>query len=441
MSVEFFHKFAGELRRASTVIAAEAEIQNLLFVSPFAKGEVQRIPGCASYRQLTRNEVPINSELKSFGYVRVAVLAFWITFATVVGSPHANSADAHSAWQQEWEKLVQAAKTEGQVSVYVHSTYAPVLMSGAFEKAFPGIKLTIVSGVENDLERRFGAERRAGKNLADVFMVGVLRSYDFMQARFLDPIKPVLILPDVLDESKWWQGKHHYSDPEKKYLFRYVASAQYGQISYNTQLIQPKEFASFWDFLNPKWKGKILARDIRLPGTGGSAIRLFYYHPDMGPEFVRRLFADTDITLFRDRRQGLDWLATGKFPICFWCEGVDKANTQGLPVDTFGRMKEGAGLSAGQAILTYVNQAPHPNAAKVFINWFLSRDGQLNFQKALGKADEGSPDSLRIDIPKDDVDPKSRRVDGVKYLDTDQWLGMKPVLKVVEDALSQAGKK
>ena len=157
------------------------------------------------------------------------------------------------------------------------------------------------------------------------------------------------------------------------------------------------------------------------------------------PKLVRWL--GEDLLLFRDRRQGLDWLATGKFPICFWCEGVDKANTQGLPVDTFGRMKEGAGLSAGQAIISYVNQATHPNAAKVFINWFLSRDGQLNFQKALGKADEGSPDSLRIDIAKDDVDGKIRRVDGVKYLDTDQWLAMKPVLKVVEEALAQAGKK
>ena len=353
----------------------------------------------------------------------------------------AGAGEARQLWQQDWDKTVAAAKAEGQVTVYVHSTYGPVLSSGAFEKAFPGIKLTMVSGVENDLERRFTSERRAGKFLADVFMVGVLRSYDFMQAKFLDPIKPVLVLPEVVDESKWWQGKHHYSDPERKYLFRYVASAQYGQISYNTQLVQPKEFTSFWDFLQPKWKGKILSRDIRLPGSGGSAIRLFYYHPEMGPEFVRKLFAETDITLFRDRRQGLDWLATGKFPICFWCEGVDKANTQGLPVDTFGRMKEGAGLSAGQAILTMVNQAPHANAAKVFINWFLSRDGQLNFQKALGKADEGSPDSLRIDIPKDDVDPKSRRLDGVKYLDTDQWLAMKPVLKVVDDALAAAGKK
>jgi iron(III) transport system substrate-binding protein len=250
-----------------------------------------------------------------------------------------------------------------------------------------------------------------------------------------------LLLPEVVDESKWWQRKHYYSDPEKQYLFRYVASAQIGQISYNTQLVQAKEFASFWDFLNPKWKGKILARDIRLPGTGGSAIRLFYFSPEMGPAFVRKLFAETDITLFRDRRQGLDWLAAGKFPICFWCEHVEKANSQGLPVDMFGRMKEGAGLSAGQAILTLVNQAPHPNAATVFINWFLSRDGQLNFQKALGKADEGSPDSLRIDIPKHDVDPKSRRIDGVKYVDTEQWQAMKSILALVDEALAQAGKK
>jgi iron(III) transport system substrate-binding protein len=373
----------------------------------------------------------------------MSVIVDWIicSILCVLLIAGADAAETKPIWQQQWEKTLQGAKKEGQVTVYVHSTYAPVLASGAFEKAFPDIKLTVVSGVENDLERRFTAERRAEKYLADVFMVGVLRSNDFKQAKYLDPIKPVLLLPEVVDESKWWQGRHYYSDPERQYLFRYVASAQIGQISYNTQLVQPKEFMSFWDFLNPKWKGKILARDIRLPGTGGSAIRLFYFSSEMGPEFVRKLFAETDIILFRDRRQGLDWLAAGKFPICFWCEGVEKARSQGLPVDVFGRMKEGAGISAGQGILTLVNQAPHPNAARVFVNWFLSRDGQLNFQKALGKADEGSPDSLRIDIPKDDIDPKSRRIDGVKYVDTEQWQAMKSILALVDEALAQAGKK
>lgn len=119
-----------------------------------------------------------------------ALAALWVV---LYWSATPRAGEARPSWQQEWEKTVLAAKSEGQVTVYVHSTYAPVLMSGAFERAFPGVKLSVVSGVENDLERRFSAERRAGKHLADVFMVGVLRSYDFMQAKYLDPIKPVLL--------------------------------------------------------------------------------------------------------------------------------------------------------------------------------------------------------------------------------------------------------
>ncbi len=341
----------------------------------------------------------------------------------------------------EWERTVQAAKKEGQLTVYVHSTYAPALESGAFQKAFPDIKLVTVSGVELDLERRFMAERRAGKYLADVFMVGVLRSYNFYLAKLLDMIKPALLLPEVVDESKWWGKAHRYADPEKSYLFRYVGSSQLGQVYYNTQLVNAKEFSSFRDLLNPKWKGRMEMRDIRAPGTGGSAIRLFYYSPELGPEFLRRLLTETDMKFFRDRRQGLDWLAAGKFAICFWCEGAERGKQQGLPVDSLGLMKEGAALSAGQGFITLIKRAPHPNAAKLFVNWFLSRDGQINFQKALAQSEDGAPDSLRIDIPKDDVHPKYRRIDGVKYLDTDsQWDAMKPVMKLVEEALGGAGK-
>ena len=380
-----------------------------------------------------------NTPLLLYSIVWVWLLLF--TLVAVV-APDARAAETKTAWQLQWEKVVQAAKKEGQVTVYVHSTYTPALESGAFQKAFPEIKLVSVSGVELQLERRFMAERRAGKNLADVFMVGVLRSYDFYQGKLLEPIKAALILPEVLDESKWWRRTHHYADPEKKYLFRYVGSAQLGQIYYNTRLVNPNELNSFWDFVSSKWKGKIEARDIRTPGTGGSAIRLFYYNTEVGPEFIKKLFSETDMTIFRDRRQGLDWLATGKFAICFWCEGVEKGKQQGLPVESFGLMKEGAALSAGQGFLTLINQAPHPNAAKVFVNWFLSREGQVNFQRALAQAEEGSPDSLRTDIPKDDVLPKSRRIDGVKYLDTDnQRDAMKPVMKLVEETLGGNEKK
>jgi hypothetical protein len=149
-----------------------------------------------------------------------------------------------------------------------------------------------------------------------------------------------------------------------------------------------------------------------------------------------------DVTLFRDFRQGPDWLATGKFSICFFCD-VDILKRQGLPVETFGpqAFKEGGGLVQQFGTVALVNRAPHPNAAKVFINGLLSRSGQISVQKRTARA-ESPADSLRIDIPKDDVPYDSRRLDGVKYLDTGkpEWIDMKPIIDVVNEALKAAGK-
>ena len=262
----------------------------------------------------------------------------------------------------------------------------------------------------------------------------------------LDPIKPALVLPEVLDESKWWQGKHHYADAEKQYVLRFVGSPQYGSIYYNSNLVKPGEIKSIWEFLNPKWKGKVGARDIRQPGPGNGAMRFFYYSPKIGPEFIKRLFGQMDVTLFRETRQGVDWLANGKFAICFFCSAdeVRKANAQGLPVDTFGAMSEGAGLVSLYGTIVLPTNAPHPNAARVFINWFLSRDGQLALQRELNKTGLGGVDSLRIDIPKDDVTAEEVRNPKVDYLDLDarkEWLERKPIIDAFEEGLELAKKR
>ncbi len=61
--------------------------------------------------------------------------------------------------------------------------------------------------------------------------------------------------------------------------------------------------------------------------------------------------------------------------------------------------------------LAFMDKAPHPNAARLFINWLLSRKGQMAFQRILQ-----DHDSRRIDIPKDDVPEYNRRREGVKYV-------------------------
>jgi hypothetical protein len=87
------------------------------------------------------------------------------------------------------------------------------------------------------------------------------------------------------------------------------------------------------------------------------------------------------------------------------------------------------------------NQAPHPNAAKVFINWLLSRNGQIALQRRTMNA-ESPADSLRIDIPKADVPHGSRRLEAIRYLDTGrpEWIEMKPILDVVNETLKAAGR-
>ncbi len=104
---------------------------------------------------------------------------------------------------------------------------------------------------------------------------------------------------------------------------------------------------------------------------------------NVGPEFVKRLLTSMDITFSRNIRQTTDWFARGKFALCLGCKDISAAKKQGLPVDSFDTRgwKEGGGLNTNPGTLSLINRAPHPNAAKLFINWLLSRDGQMAFQK------------------------------------------------------------
>jgi len=367
-------------------------------------------------------------------------LAFFLFGSAVFGAPA--GAAVEPAWQAEWKKTVEAAKKEGQVNLYIFGGQSALpIEAGVFQKRFPEIKVVMVSG---DPVPRILAERRAGKYLADVVIGGSSTPYDLYLVKALDSIRDAMILPEVVDESKWWGGKHRYADAERKYALPFIGHPQAGGIYYNSRLVNPKEFRSFWDFLNPKWKGKIHSRDIRASGTGTVNARVFYYNPKVGPEFIRRLYSEMDVTLFRDRRQGVDWLVTGKFPVCFFCTRSDigLAKRQGLPVEEFGPMKEGLGLTSSSGNMGLVNRAPHPNAAKVFINWFLSREGQLTLQKEYAKAMVSASNSLRTDIPKDMIPPDQRLVKGIDYIEveTPERMSMEPVLKIFNEALAKAGK-
>jgi ABC-type Fe3+ transport system substrate-binding protein len=362
-----------------------------------------------------------------------------ITFLLVglVLWPAAKTNAAESkAWQQEWEKTLEAAKKEGRFNFYV-GRYGTEAFLNEFRKEYPDIKVVTVNGTGNDLATRLLAEVRAGKVLADMFSGGANTNYNLLyKGKVLDSIKNALVLPEVVDESKWHDGQHSYGDPEGKHIFIYIANPASSSLYYNTTLASPSEFTSHWDLLNPKWQGKFVSQDPLGTGLGATMI-FFYYSPELGPEFIKRLFGTMNITYGKDRRQITDWLVQGKFAICLGCRDAPRAKTQGLPVDEFdtGGWKEGESLSTGGGSFSLIKGAPHPNAAKVFINWFLSRKGQIALQRHKDLYGELPPNSRRIDIPKDDLPPESRLIKGRKYLDVSrpEWQDMTPIFKLVKE--------
>jgi len=370
------------------------------------------------------------------------VILFLSFFVVLISESSLLAAGEKAGWQADWTKTVETANREGQVNIYYWgSPY--VLEAGAFQQKFPRIKVVITSGLGGQLQQRILSERRAGKFLADVHIDGASNFYPNMfRAGAMDPIRSVLVLPEVADESRWWRGRHKYIDAEEKYVFAFTANPNYGTIAYHTKLVDLKELNSYWDFLRPKWKGKIEARDISVAGGGSAPMRFFYYNSELGPAFIMRLFGEMDATLFRDTRQAVDWLASGKFAICFFCPGAETARQQGLPVDSLKKpLKEGAGLSGQVGYIGLLNRPPHPNAAKVFINWFLSREGQISFQKEQAKAGSAR-DSLRVDIPKDYIPPEDRRPEGAKTIELDHpdMLDMEPVRNLFREAIAKSAK-
>src|SRR5215467_11127963 len=138
-------------------------------------------------------------------------------------------------------------------------------------------------------------------------------------------------------------------------------------------------------------------------------------------------------------------LVQGKFAICLGCRDAPRAKSQGLPVDEFdtGAWKEGESLSTGGGSISLIKGAPNPNAARVFINWFLSRKGQIALQKHLDLYGELPPNSRRTDIPKEDLTPESRLIKGRKYLDVSrpEWQDMETIFKLVKEVTTGRDKK
>ena len=326
------------------------------------------------------------------------------------------AAAQRKASDQEWKEVLAAAKKEGKVIVF--GSPDPVMRKEVIPKftAMYGVAVEFVAGRSSEFVARLRNERAAGLYAVDVFLSGPDTTANTLYGeKFIDPVKPLLVLPEVVDGSKWKNGKVWFADPEERYVVRPFSSVA-SLLFINTDSVSPQELRSVKDLLNPKWRGKISAEDPTATGAGANMAAQLYHQ--LGEEFVKKLYIDQKVVRTRDRRQMSDWLARGTQPICLNCREDD---IRPLLKDGFKLVEifELAGLrgiiNGSPWMLTIANKAPNPRAAQLFANWILSKEGLETYARGYGSA------TLRTDMDESYLNPGIIPKAGGHYFDDTDW--------------------
>jgi len=304
--------------------------------------------------------------------------------------PISSIALAQAVKPSEWDRTVELAKKEGKVVVSVPaSSELRAAIEKFFEKRY-GIDVEPVVGRASTLVRKMVDEANAGVRYMDLHMGGSESIVSgLLPEGVLDPIEAYMMLPEVRDPKQWWGG-HIWVDNAKKFAYSTLAY-QSESLWFNSQLMKSDEVRSFDDLLDDKFKGKIGFLDPRSPGSGTSMWS--YLREIKGEDYLRRL-AGQKLVLSRDQRVLAEVLAKGKVAIVVGLTYYSYAPfvKAGLPIEPLPVPKEGVYVSGGSGHLAVLKNAAHPNATKLFVNWFLSREGQDVYTRAMHQS------SRRLDV-------------------------------------------
>ena len=310
----------------------------------------------------------------------LSVGLFWVLMLAAA----ANGQQDKAAGAVEWDKLVDAAKKEGKVTV---SLPASAEMKKQVEEQFKkryGIEVETFTARGSAAVRRMADEFKAGVRHFDLHIGGSSSIVSGMlDEGILDPIEPWLALPEVKDPKQWWGG-HLWVDNAKRFVYTFQAYLS-EIIWYNTDLIKPNEIRSLDDFLNPKWKGKIGYLDPRTPGAGDSTWSFMWRVK--GEDYLKKLVAQ-DLFLGRDQRVLAESLAKGRVAVMIGNSYYSYLPflKAGLPIKSLPTLKEGNYGTGGSGNLAIIKAPARPNSTKVFVNWLLGREGQEIVSRALGQA-------------------------------------------------------
>ncbi|MEK7216045.1 MAG: extracellular solute-binding protein, partial [Chloroflexota bacterium] len=281
------------------------------------------------------------------------------------------------AWQREWDLLVEAAKKEGKLVVATLAGDGRRKAIVAFQDAFPGITVEHQSFSSASLfVPKLLQERAGGLYNWDVYVGGAPTMLQEPKKQgALEPLRPLLFRPDVLDDKAWRNGfEFGFVDEAKQLAYLTMEYAQL-VLAVNTSLVPEGAIKSVKDLLDPAYRGKIAMADTR---SGFIFPAMIAVKDNLGEDAVRQLVVGQQPVFIRDARQLVESVVRGQYPIAF---GMDRLvlidfQNQGIGKNVKATDLPEARAVTGAGVLFYINRAPHPNAAKLFANWFMTKDVQ-----------------------------------------------------------------
>lgn len=342
------------------------------------------------------------------------------------GEKPAASAQNSDKVKVELDALLAAAKAEGgSLTIVAHpsaqwSGWVPV-----FQKRFPDLKVEFLGLRPSQSTPRILSEQKNGVYALDVMVGPTSNSVaNLSPVGAFQDIRPYITLEEVKDPSKWNGGYEMWGDKDDKLNF--VASMTVARmVIVNRRLAPAAEISKPEDLLNPKWKGKIVTYNPRNNNNGSLAFASLI--KQFGVDFVKPLI--TDATFVDSPEQLSQFVADGRYAIGIGAESetIEKLQAEGLAKEVEVMKFAEIGQAGGIAVF---KNAPHPAAAKLLVNWFLTQEGQETVAR------EGSTISRRTDVkpfigssPFFDV-PDWKNLD--KYLRVNEWSGIATVKQATD---------
>ncbi len=297
-----------------------------------------------------------------------------LLFTIVCGFPTASGAR-----EQDWGKVVADAKKEGTVLVYTSQRPEARSATGkAFHDKY-GITVDWVMGRQGELIARLKKEYSSGLKLLDLMLSSPENIVaELAPTGIFAPIAPFLTLPDVVDAKKWRNDKIPIFNGIA--VKTTVVATEYRVV--NKELVREGDITSTMDLLQPRWKGKIAIGDPSISGGANEWFTNEVFVLKRGLDLMRRL-AKQDPVIVRDQRLMVEGLMHGKHSIMIGNSVSVPAGliASGANID-FLKTKEPRVLSYAGNLVMLAKEASHPNAAKLFLNWLLSKEGSSIFAPA-----------------------------------------------------------